>query len=245
MPAPGGIRENATDCLPAGIPATMRPRPKRCRKAPGLATPAAPKARPAITGVRRSSVRSSRSFEPGRKPTAMSVSRSWPRDFCVRIGRIHFRPLAESLRRLLHTTARSEPASPTWRKRFVRLCASRLLVGALTAAILSNPRTALPQRQPLPRPVVPPTPAASITYDTSVFAALKWREIGPYRGGRSVAVAGSSKRPNEYYFGTTGGGVFKTTDGGITWTAVTDKYFGGTIGAIGISESNPDVVYVG
>src|SRR2546423_9208711 len=83
------------------------------------------------------------------------------------------------------------------------------------------------------------------TYDSTAFAALKWREIGPFRGGRSVAVAGSPKRPNEYYFGTTGGGVFKTTDGGVTWAPVTDKYFGGTIGAIGISESNPDIVYVG
>ena len=49
----------------------------------------------------------------------------------------------------------------------------------------------------------------------------------------------------EYYFGTTGGGVFKTTDGGMTWSPVTDKYFGGTIGSIAVSESNPDVVYVG
>jgi photosystem II stability/assembly factor-like uncharacterized protein len=87
--------------------------------------------------------------------------------------------------------------------------------------------------------------APGAAYDTSVFAALKWREIGPFRGGRSVAVAGSAKRPSEYYFGTTGGGVFKTNDGGITWAPVTDKYFGGTIGAIGISESNPDIVYVG
>ena len=63
----------------------------------------------------------------------------------------------------------------------------------------------------------------SPVYDTSAFAALRWREIGPFRGGRSVAVAGSSKRPNEYYFGTTGGGVFKTTDGGITWAPATDN----------------------
>ncbi len=82
-------------------------------------------------------------------------------------------------------------------------------------------------------------------YDSTVFAALKWREIGIFRGGRSVAVAGSAARPNEYWMGTTGGGVFKTTDGGATWLPVTDKYFGGTIGAIGVSESNPDVVYVG
>jgi photosystem II stability/assembly factor-like uncharacterized protein len=81
--------------------------------------------------------------------------------------------------------------------------------------------------------------------DTSAFAALKWREIGPFRGGRSVAVAGSNARPREYYFGTVGGGVQKTTDGGITWHSVTDKYFGGTIGAVAVAESNPDIVYVG
>ncbi|HEX5438418.1 MAG TPA: glycosyl hydrolase [Gemmatimonadaceae bacterium] len=86
---------------------------------------------------------------------------------------------------------------------------------------------------------------ASATYDTTLFAALKWREIGPYRGGRSVAVAGVTSRPRVFYMGTTGGGVFKTTDGGINWEPITDKYFGGSIGAIGVSESNPDVVYVG
>jgi len=85
----------------------------------------------------------------------------------------------------------------------------------------------------------------SAPYDTSVFAALRWREIGPFRGGRSVAAAGSVARPYEYYYGTTGGGVFKTTDGGMTWASVTDKYFGGTIGAIAVSASNPDIVYVG
>ena len=82
-------------------------------------------------------------------------------------------------------------------------------------------------------------------YDSTAFAALTWRQIGPFRGGRSVTVAGSTTRPYEYYLGTTGGGVFKTTDGGETWVPVTDKYFGGTIGAVAVSESNPDVVYVG
>lgn len=81
--------------------------------------------------------------------------------------------------------------------------------------------------------------------DSLAFAALTWREIGPHRGGRSVAVAGSAARPSEYYMGTTGGGVFKSTDGGLSWAAVTDKYFGGTVGGIAVSESNPDVVYVG
>src|SRR6185437_11314796 len=87
--------------------------------------------------------------------------------------------------------------------------------------------------------------SAYAPYDTSAFAALTWRQIGPFRGGRSAAVAGSASRPHEYYLGTTGGGVFKTTDGGETWLPTTDKYFGGTIGAIAVSASNPDVVYVG
>jgi photosystem II stability/assembly factor-like uncharacterized protein len=119
------------------------------------------------------------------------------------------------------------------------------LVGAALTTLSLFPSYAASQRQPLPGRALPATPVSSTAYDSSAFAALRWREIGPFRGGRSVAVAGSGKRPNEYYFGTTGGGVFKTTDGGITWAPVTDKYFGGTIGAIGVSESNPDIVYVG
>ena len=87
--------------------------------------------------------------------------------------------------------------------------------------------------------------AADAAYDSSMFAALTWRQIGPFRGGRSVTVAGSASRPHEYYMGTTGGGVFKTTDGGETWLPITDKFFGGTIGAVAISESSPDIVYVG
>ena len=81
--------------------------------------------------------------------------------------------------------------------------------------------------------------------DSTTFAAAKWREIGPFRGGRSIAVAGTASRPMEFWFGTTGGGAFKSIDGGQTWLPVTDKYFGGSIGAIGVSESNPDIVYVG
>ena len=82
-------------------------------------------------------------------------------------------------------------------------------------------------------------------FDTTAFSALTWREIGPFRGGRSVAVAGSGARANEFWMGTTGGGVYRTDDGGYTWLPSGEKYFGGTIGAFGVSESNPDVVYVG
>ena len=82
-------------------------------------------------------------------------------------------------------------------------------------------------------------------YDSTAFRALTWREIGIFRGGRTVAAAGSATRRDEYWMGTTGGGVFKTTDGGNTWLPAADKFFGGTIGAIAVSTSNPDVVYVG
>ena len=90
-----------------------------------------------------------------------------------------------------------------------------------------------------------PLSLAAQTLDTTVYSSLRWRNVGPLRGGRSVAGAGSQARPNEYWMGTTGGGVFKTTDWGETWTAVTDRYFGGTIGAIAVAESNPDIVFVG
>ena len=81
--------------------------------------------------------------------------------------------------------------------------------------------------------------------DSLRLAGVRWREIGPYRGGRSVAVAGNPSRPNEFWLGTTGGGVFKSVNAGQSWAPVTDKYFGGTIGAIAVAPSSPDVVYVG
>jgi photosystem II stability/assembly factor-like uncharacterized protein len=79
------------------------------------------------------------------------------------------------------------------------------------------------------------------------LSGLRWRNIGPFRGGRSVAVAGVASQPMVYYFGGTGGGVFKTTDAGVTWEPVSDgQPFGtGTVGAIEVSQSDPNVVYVG
>src|SRR5260370_10090280 len=78
------------------------------------------------------------------------------------------------------------------------------------------------------------------------FSALKWRNIGPNRGGRSQAAAGSVRRPLEYSFGATGGGLWKTTNGGIAWFPVTDgQIHSSCVGAVADSESNPDVIYIG
>ena len=115
-----------------------------------------------------------------------------------------------------------------------------LLLAAMVAPIMAS---AQPRRAPAR--VAASAPTGPLTFDSTVFGALKWREIGPARGGRSVAVAGSAKRPNEYWMGTTGGGVFKTSDGGLHWAAASDAYFGGTIGAIAVDGQKPDVVWVG
>src|SRR5262245_12564746 len=89
-----------------------------------------------------------------------------------------------------------------------------------------------------------PTPAAPSL--DSVFKPVKWRSIGPFRGGRSVAGSGVASDPKTYYFGTTGGGVWKTENMGISWRNISDGWFKtGTVGAIAVAESDPNVVYVG
>src|SRR6056297_4121403 len=82
--------------------------------------------------------------------------------------------------------------------------------------------------------------------DSSFYEKLEWRNIGPERGGRSLGSAGSPSRPNEYYFGATGGGLWKTTDGGNEWKPVTDgQITSSSVGAVAIAETNPDIVYIG
>ena len=75
---------------------------------------------------------------------------------------------------------------------------------------------------------------------------LKYRNIGPYRGGRSVTSSGVVSDPLTYYMGTTGGGVWKTEDAGQHWNNISDGFFTtGSVGAVSVSESNPNIVYVG
>jgi len=83
------------------------------------------------------------------------------------------------------------------------------------------------------------------TVDTRLFEGMTYRSIGPYRGGRSAAVTGVPGKPTTFYFGGTGGGVWVTEDGGSNWENISDGYFGGSIGAVAVSEWDNNVIYVG
>ncbi len=136
-----------------------------------------------------------------------------------------------------------------------RLCASKarpvFVFALLLAASVSTeaqqkpnpaPKTApVEKSQPAPGPQVSPATAGG-----DPLKNLKYRLVGPFRGGRVGAVAGVSSQPNVYYFGATGGGVWKTTDGGVNWGNVSDGFFKtGSVGAIAVSDSDPNVIYVG
>src|SRR5436309_1567800 len=110
---------------------------------------------------------------------------------------------------------------------------SRRLVFVGWILLLATPAVAQHRQAPssrLPAPV----------FDTSLYNALEWREIGPFRGGRVTAVAGHAAEPLTYYFGGTGGGVWKTTDGGLTWAPISDKDFrAGSIASIWQARRGP------
>ena len=93
-------------------------------------------------------------------------------------------------------------------------------------------------------------PAAGLAQDLRLEAShlrtMEWRNIGPLRGGRSLSCIGSPGRRHEYYFGATGGGLWKTLDSGTTWFPVTDgQISSSSIGAVAVAETNPDIVFIG
>lgn len=122
-----------------------------------------------------------------------------------------------------------------WRR---STCAGLSFVAALGAAALplaAQPRAASGG----------PSPAAP-TMDSTLLSSFSWRSLGPDRGGRSIAASGVRGRPSEAYFGAVGGGLWKTTDAGENWRPVTDgQISSSSVGAVAVSESNPDVVFIG
>lgn len=85
----------------------------------------------------------------------------------------------------------------------------------------------------------------SPAFAESLYEGMEWRLVGPFRGGRAGTACGVPGKENLYYMGTAGGGVWKTNDAGNTWSCISDGYFGGSIGAVAVSESDPNVIYVG
>src|SRR5579871_3940639 len=79
----------------------------------------------------------------------------------------------------------------------------------------------------------------------SLYSAMKWRQIGPFRAGRVAAVAGIPGDSATYYMGTPGGGVWKTVDGGVVWTPIFDQEHVASIGAVVVAPSSPNIIYVG
>ncbi len=115
----------------------------------------------------------------------------------------------------------------------------KILLSIPVILILSFAVAQKKNNQPGPAPV-------SIVSPGTYFAPAKWRNIGPYRGGRSVAATGVVGYPFTYYMGTVGGGVWKTTDAGVSWQNISDGQFKtSSVGAIAVAESDPNIVYVG
>jgi photosystem II stability/assembly factor-like uncharacterized protein len=122
------------------------------------------------------------------------------------------------------------------------MLATRLAFALLIPATLAS----APTTPPPPRRTAPPPVFADVRLDSSLLGGMRWRNIGPDRGGRSIAVSGVRGRRQEAYFGATGGGLWKTTDGGETWAPVTDgKITSASVGAVAVSETNPDLVFIG
>lgn len=112
-------------------------------------------------------------------------------------------------------------AAHSWRRRLLPL--ATVAIGALT----------------------PAAPATAQQFDPALFRELAWRDIGPFRGGRTKAASGVRQHPNVFYIGATNGGVWKTTDYGRTWVPIFDDQPTGSIGAIAVAPSDPNVLYVG
>src|SRR3954471_12523019 len=117
---------------------------------------------------------------------------------------------------------------------------------AIVAAVGAGTPGAASRRQATGAAASQPQAAPAAANLNDPAALLSWRSVGPPRGGRSIAVSGVKGRSTEAYFGAVGGGLWKTTDGGVEWAPVTDGQINSSsVGAVAVSESNPDVIFIG
>src|SRR6516225_11074478 len=110
-----------------------------------------------------------------------------------------------------------------------------LLAGCCSLALAQKPHAPKTSSQPAAPPAV----------DEKLFSAMRWRQVGPFRGGRVLAVTGVPGEPNVFYFGGASGGIWKTTDTGVTWRPVFDSQPIASIGAIAVAGSDHNIIYAG
>ena len=125
----------------------------------------------------------------------------------------------------------------TLRPVVVAALAASLLAATPSSPFAATPATAFAATQPLAQ--------STPLIDAELFAEMRWRAIGPFRGGRSKAAAGVPGQPHLFYVGVNNGGVWKTTDAGRTWVPIFDDQPTGSIGSIAVAPSDPNVIYVG
>ncbi len=123
-------------------------------------------------------------------------------------------------------------------------CLVRLILVAV-AALVTMPGLRAGAPAATQQPAAAPASAAVPAYPPALFQELRWRSIGPFRASRTKAAVGVRQQPNVFYIGVVNGGVWKTTDYGRTWAPIFDDQPTGSIGAIAVAPSNPDIIYVG
>ena len=123
---------------------------------------------------------------------------------------------------------------------------AKLFLPICLILLLASPIFGQKKSSKIPPPTTTSTATAAPTFNADQFKGLKWRNIGPFRGGRSNAVSGVLQNENTYYAGYTGGGVWKTEDAGLNWRNISDGFFKtSSVGDIAVAESDPNIVYVG
>ncbi|HWX53908.1 MAG TPA: glycosyl hydrolase [Verrucomicrobiae bacterium] len=120
---------------------------------------------------------------------------------------------------------------------------NRFVLLLVLIASLASGQTPKPSKASSSRPAS--TQAAAVQLDEKLFSAMRWRQVGPFRGGRVLAVTGVPGEPNTFYFGAAAGGVWKSTDAGVNWAPIFDKESTASIGAIDVALSDHNIIYVG